>query len=557
MLALKNIVKPLKLVNTGKKVNYSKFVKTIQENKVEKVVILPNKSKIIFEDVQGNYGISDIQVNDRLLGMMENNAVDITFEYDSMLGYGQIVIQLTILILMIKLFFKNRGTEFKVERNMDVKFEDVAGIEGEKYELQELVNFIKNPEKYEKVGAVVPRGCLISGPPGIGKTLLAKAVAGEANVPYISTSGSEFVELFVGLGASRIRSLFKQARENAPCVIFIDEIDTLGKSRTTTMHGNNNEEREQTLNQLLTEMDGFANNHGIIILAATNREDILDKALLRPGRFDRKLNISLPTYEGRLKILKLHAKNKKIDDKLENLILLARKSIGCNGAELKNILNEASILAARNGRDGIIYDDLNEAFDKTTIGLPNNNKTISQRTKTITAYHEAGHALLGKLLEKHYDQLTKVSIVARGNTGGITQFTANEDYIDGGMYTKEYLFNKIVVGLGGRVAEQLIFGEDFTTTGATNDLKMVSTIARRMVDTYGFSESVLIVDDKTDTKSNEYLKKIDLEASTLILKAQKRARNLLHNNMDKLELLATKLLEKEILHNNEINELMK
>lgn len=553
---------------------YSEFVDNVKHDVIKNVLILPNKSKIRFEDTDGFYGESTLQVGENLLKTMEEHNVNIAFDYKSEDGFfNNTLISFLLPFILYFLFmrfmffggansltsnnpFGDSKKEFEVVKDIDIKFDDVAGIDEEKTELQEIVKFLQNPEIFENAGAVIPRGCLLSGPPGIGKTLMAKAVAGEANVPFIAVSASQFIELFVGIGASRIRNLFKIARENSPCIIFIDEIDAIGKSRLNNagFGGGGNDEREQTLNQLLTEMDGFAKNEGIVVLAATNREDVLDSALLRPGRFDRKISISPPSYEGRLKILEIHSKNKQIEDKDENLILLARKSIGCNGAELMNILNEASILAARNERIHITYDDLEEAFDKITIGL-SKKVTLSETTKKVVAYHEAGHALLGALLDNS-DDILKVTILPRGNTGGVTQFVPNEDLINGGMYTREYLFNKMIIGFGGRIAEYMVFGKQQVTTGAANDLKVIASIAKNMVEVYGFSDKYTwIKNDEQTGRSNEYLALADIDEVDLINDAERIAKSMLVEHKDKLDKLANRLLEKETITGYEVKEI--
>ena len=384
----------------------------------------------------------------------------------------------------------------------------------------------------------------MSGEPGTGKTLLAKAIAGEANVPFIATSASQFVELFVGLGASRIRSLFKQARDVKPCIIFIDEIDAIGKSRGGNIAvSGGNDEREQTLNQILLEMDGFKDNEGIIVLGSTNRPEILDKALMRPGRFDRKIAVELPDMEGRRRILGVHTKNKQLDCdvKLENI---ARVTTGASGAELANIMNEAAIMAARDGRKIIQQLDVDEAIDKTLLGLKRNVK-VSDETKKLVAYHEAGHALIGAILDGP-DTIKKITIIPRGKTGGVTMFFPPEDQ-DNNLVTKKYLRNRILIALGGTVAEEYIYGEDKITIGASGDIQQITRIATSMIKNYGFGKSKIIRDDND----------ISNEVEELVSESYKEAKSLIAAYNDKLELIANALVEHETLTNEEFKNVIK
>ncbi len=385
-------------------------------------------------------------------------------------------------------FGKSRA-RFQMEAKTGVMFDDVAGIEEAKEELQEVVTFLKKPERFTAVGARIPKGVLLIGPPGTGKTLLAKAIAGEAGVPFFSISGSEFVEMFVGVGASRVRDLFKKAKENAPCIVFIDEIDAVGRQRGTGI-GGGNDEREQTLNQLLTEMDGFEGNTGIIIIAATNRPDVLDSALLRPGRFDRQVQVDLPNYKGRLRILDVHARNKKLSSEV-SLETVARRTPGFSGAELANLLNEAAILTARRRKDEITALEIDDAIDRITIGLVL-TPLLDSKKKRLIAYHEVGHALMMTLL-KNSDPLNKVTIIPRsGGIGGFAQQAYNEDMIDSGLYTRAWMTDRITISLGGRAAEEEIFGESEVTSGASADIRAVADQAREMVTLYGMSDLGLI-----------------------------------------------------------------
>ena len=389
---------------------------------------------------------------------------------------------------------------------------------------------------------------MLSGPPGTGKTLLAKAIAGEADVPFIACSASQFIELFVGLGASRIRGLFKQARENSPCIIFIDEIDAIAKQRGGAVTaGGGNDEREQTLNQLLTEMDGFEDNSGIILIGATNRPDVIDPALLRPGRFDRKVEVGLPSSQGREDILKVHSSNKLLDSSV-SLATIAKVTVGCSGADLQNIMNEAAILAARDDRKCINQSDIDGAYEKITIGLAKKPFT-SKDAKKLVAYHEAGHALTGCLVG-NFDDIGKVTILPRGGTGGITQFVPDSDSIDLGMYTQEYLNNQLIVALGGRAAEEIVFGKDKITTGASSDLQRVTQIATQMVRSYGFSSiGPYRIDDNTSLST---LSKVDGEIQMIVNKSYNTARELIKDNKKLLDTIASELIKRETLDGSDI-----
>lgn len=377
--------------------------------------------------------------------------------------------------------FGKSKAKFMMEAQTGIMFDDVAGIEEAKEELQEVVTFLKQPEKFTAVGARIPKGVLLVGPPGTGKTLLAKAIAGEAGVPFFSISGSEFVEMFVGVGASRVRDLFKKAKENAPCLIFIDEIDAVGRQRGAGI-GGGNDEREQTLNQLLTEMDGFEGNTGIIIIAATNRPDVLDSALMRPGRFDRQVTVDTPDIKGRLSILEVHARNKKLADEI-SLDVIARRTPGFSGADLANLLNEAAILTARRRKEAITMAEIDDAVDRVIAGMEG-TPLVDSKSKRLIAYHEVGHAIVGTLLKDH-DPVQKVTLIPRGQAQGLTWFTPNEEQ---GLTTKSQLMARIAGALGGRAAEEEIFGHDEVTTGAGGDLQQVSGMARQMVTRFGMSD---------------------------------------------------------------------
>lgn len=455
--------------------------------------------------------------------------------------------------------FGKSKAKLMLDNKVKITFKDVAGIDEEKQELEEIVDFLKNGEKYIKLGAKIPKGVLLVGVPGTGKTLMAKAVAGEAGVPFFSISGSDFVEMFVGVGASRVRDLFEQAKKHQPCIIFIDEIDAVGRQRGAGL-GGGHDEREQTLNQLLVEMDGFDENTNIIVIAATNRPDILDNALLRPGRFDRQIVINRPDILGREQILMVHAKNKPLADVVD-LKILAKRTPGFTGADLQNLLNEAALLAARHNKTKIEMDDLEDAIDKVMAGPEKKSRIISDEEKENTAYHEVGHALLSKLL-KNCDPLHKVSIIPRGMALGITMTLPEKDHL---TMTKVQLLDRITMTLGGRVAEEMTYGPEFITTGASNDLEKVTALARKMVTVYGMSEKmgnmaygkseehVFMGRDFGHTRdfSEEIAADIDKEVKKIVDECYDNARKLLEENKDMLEYISKKLLEEETIDEKE------
>ncbi len=446
--------------------------------------------------------------------------------------------------------------------NNKVTFKDVAGLKEEKEEVKELIDFLKNPKKFQKLGARIPKGVLLFGPPGTGKTLLAKAVAGEANVPFYFISGSDFVELFVGVGASRVRDMFQQAKRNAPCLIFIDEIDAVGRQRGTGL-GGGHDEREQTLNQLLTEMDGFGANEGIIIIAATNRPDVLDPALLRPGRFDRQVTVNLPDVKGREEILAVHAKNKILSEGI-TLHNLAKRTPGFSGADLENLLNEAALLAVRRNKDKITMSEVDEATDRVLMGPAKTSHKYSENDRKLVAYHEAGHAVIGLKLDNAND-VQKVTIIPRGSAGGYNMMVPSEEKL---CSTKTDLLEQITGLLGGRTAEEIIFGE--ITTGAHNDFEKATKIARAMVTEYGMSDlgplqfeqqagSVFLGRDynKSQHFSNEVANEIDMEMRKIINDCHKAATEIIKKNKDLLKLIADALLEYETLTKEQIDYLVK
>jgi len=463
--------------------------------------------------------------------------------------------------------FGKTKARFAMEAETGVVFDDVAGVNEAKQDLQEVVTFLKKPEKFTSVGARIPKGVLLVGPPGTGKTLLAKAIAGEAGVPFFSLSGSEFVEMFVGVGASRVRDLFKRAKENSPCLIFIDEIDAVGRQRGAGI-GGGNDEREQTLNQLLTEMDGFEGNSGIIIIAATNRPDVLDSALMRPGRFDRQVTVDRPDYAGRLQILNVHAKDKTLSKDVD-LDKVARRTPGFTGADLANLLNEAAILAARKDLDKVSNDEVGDAIERVMAGPEKKDRVISDKKKELVAYHEAGHALVGALMPD-YDPVAKVSIIPRGQAGGLTFFTPSEERMESGLYSRSYLQNQMAVALGGRVAEEIVYGEEEVTTGASNDLQQVANVARQMITKFGMSDKIgpvalgqsqggmFLGRDMNSTRdfSEDTAATIDVEVSELVDVAYKRATKVLSDNRTVLDEMAQMLIERETIDTEDIQDLL-
>ena len=458
--------------------------------------------------------------------------------------------------------FGKSKARFQMEAKTDIMFDDVAGIDEAKEELQEVVTFLKQPERFTAVGARIPKGVLLVGPPGTGKTLLAKAIAGEAGVPFFSISGSEFVEMFVGVGASRVRDLFKKAKENAPCLIIIDEIDAVGRQRGAGI-GGGNDEREQTLNQLLTEMDGFEGNTGIIIIAATNRPDVLDSALMRPGRFDRQVIVDAPDFKGRIEILEVHARNKKLapDGSIETI---ARRTPGFSGADLANLLNEAAILTARRRKEAVTLLEIDDAVDRVVAGMEG-TPLVDSKSKRLIAYHEVGHAIVGTLVKDH-DPVQKVTLIPRGQAQGLTWFTPNEEQ---GLTTKAQLMARIAGALGGRAAEEEVFGYDEVTTGAGGDLQQVSEMARQMVTRFGMSELGPLSLESSSGEvflggglmnrseySEEVAMKIDSEMRILAEEGHKLARQIVRDNREVVDRLVELLIERETIDGEEFRQIV-
>ncbi len=458
--------------------------------------------------------------------------------------------------------FGKSKAKFQMEAKTGIMFDDVAGIDEAKEELQEVVTFLKQPERFTAVGAKIPKGVLLVGPPGTGKTLLAKAIAGEAGVPFFSISGSEFVEMFVGVGASRVRDLFKKAKENAPCLIFIDEIDAVGRQRGAGI-GGGNDEREQTLNQLLTEMDGFEGNTGIIIIAATNRADVLDSALMRPGRFDRQVMVDNPDIKGRLEILEVHSRNKKIAPEV-SLDAIARRTPGFSGADLANLLNEAAILTARRRKEAVTMAEIDDAVDRVVAGMEGTPLTDG-KSKRLIAYHEIGHAIVGTLVKDH-DPVQKVTLIPRGQAQGLTWFTPNEDQ---GLISRSQLMARIAGAMGGRAAEEEIFGSDEVTTGAGGDLQQVSEMARQMVTIYGMSDlgpialggqggEVFLGAGLTSRAeySEEVASRIDAQVRQIAEHGHQLARKIVRENREVIDRLVDLLIEKETINGEELKQIV-
>ena len=564
---------------------YSRLIDEVENSKVETVKISADRTKAQVIDREGTPILVNLPNDPQLIDILSNNGVDISVlpQGDEGWLFKALSSLLFPILLLVGLFFLLRRAQsgpgsqamnfgkskarVQMEPKTQVTFGDVAGIEQAKLELTEVVDFLKNADRFTAIGAKIPKGVLLVGPPGTGKTLLAKAVAGEAGVPFFSISGSEFVEMFVGVGASRVRDLFEQAKANAPCIVFIDEIDAVGRQRGAGL-GGGNDEREQTLNQLLTEMDGFEGNTGIILIAATNRPDVLDSALMRPGRFDRQVVVDRPDYAGRQEILNVHARGKTLAKDVD-LNKIARRTPGFTGADLANLLNEAAILAARRSLTEISMDEVNDAIDRVMAGPEKKNRVMSEKRKELVAYHEAGHALVGALMPD-YDPVQKISIIPRGRAGGLTWFTPSEDRMESGLYSRSYLQNQMAVALGGRLAEEIIYGEEEVTTGASNDLQQVTKVARQMVTRFGMSDrlgpvalgrsngNVFMGRDIASDRdfSNETAAAIDEEVRNYVDQAYSRAKKVLIENRHILNRLAEMLIEKETVEADELQDVL-
>lgn len=562
----------------------SQVVREANEGKYEKITASGSELKVVKkgEEQASLRAFTGTPANPQQLAEAGLNRERVTVEFEPQSNAGSTAVSLLSIILPVLLigilflflmrsaqgqgnqalsFGKSRARLYGNEKNK-VTFADIAGSAEVKQDLEEVVEFLKFPKKFSSVGAKIPKGVLLVGPPGTGKTMLSRAVAGEANVPFFSISGSEFVEMFVGVGASRVRDLFAKAKKNAPCIIFIDEIDAVGRKRGSGM-GGGHDEREQTLNQILVEMDGFEQGQNVIVLAATNRADVLDPALLRPGRFDRRVNIGLPDRKDREAILKVHFEKKPLS-KVVDLDALAAKSAGSSGADLSNIANESAIIAARNGHTEISQGDVTEAFERVAIGPERKSKVMTEADKVTTAYHEAGHALVGHVLPDS-DPVHKVTIIPRGGTGGVTWFIPPEDRI----YVSLIQYKDMLArGLGGRIAEEIILGRDRVTTGASNDLQKAAELARDMILNQGMGEKLrdqvfhveegLMMERMIHEReySDDTAKLIDQEVEALITEAANRARAVIKANRDKLELLKDRLIEKETVDADEVYEVL-
>lgn len=551
------IVKKQNKVAPKVKIDYTTFVKKVKTHKIKSVEVNPNTNILKYIENEGTHGDVNVILNSNLIEKMADN--DVKLYIDPLNNENMINLMMPLSFILLTLYILNTINRNGMQKKMDivstkytdVTFDDIAGIDEVSNEVYELVQFLKDPKSFETAGAKIPKGCLLYGNPGTGKTLIAKAIAGEANVPFISCSASQFVELFVGIGASRIRTLFENAKKNSPCILFIDEIDSIGKKRGTSLNNSSNDEREQTLNQLLTEMDGFNEYPGVIIIGATNRLELLDDALLRPGRFDRKVYVPLPNMEGRTKILEVHSKNKTLETNVK-LEELSNQTIGFTGADLCNLMNESAINAAKRTSTSISQQDIENALEKILIGLPKNT-TYTNLEKERIAYHEAGHALVCYLL-KDFDSVSKISIVPRGSSGGVTILSPNKNMK--GMYTKEYLIGKIMVVLGGYIAEEIIYGSNKVSTSGVSDLKQVTEYCYTMVRDYGFSSMSKM--SYNEENFSEFTKlKIDDEVQHIVDETYNKTLKLLKDNIDKLNIIKTELIKNETLRCDQLNKILK
>ena len=543
---------------------FSDFVKSIKKNKVQEVIVKPDTNLVYYTNEDGIYVTNYVGSNPFWETLMESDA-DVRLDLSRSANFSDVTsIGFTFIffIALFRMFFGGAGgsppnpfnmgeKEMEIESQITTRFDDVQGIDNAKDELQEIVGFLRDPTQYIVSGAKIPKGALLMGKPGTGKTLLARAIAGESSVPFIQCSGSAFVEMFVGVGAKRVRDIFETARKNQPCIVFIDEIDAIGKTRSANGFAAN-DEREQTINQLLTEMDGFDNDSQIVVIAATNRVDILDEALLRPGRFDRKIQVSLPDVHGREKILKVHSKNKNLAPEVD-LMNVARQTTGFSGADLENLMNECAIYSVREETNLITPSIVEDVYQRVVVGAKGGRPMSDERKKRV-AYHEGGHAIIGVLMPE-YDEVRKVSIIPRGDAGGVTFFQPTSDEL--GMYTKEYLLSQIKVSLAGYAAEELIYGKDNVTTGATSDFSQVYAIAREMVMNYGMSEAVgkINVQDGYLSQQTSYI--VDLEVHRISDECYVEVIDLLSKHREELEELKDILVRDEIIDGKVVYDMIK
>ena len=580
MLLLNAFVFPLFTGHRVTEVEYSTFLNMVDEGKVKEVMLDGNYIVFLAENESGKMGTYQTGVfpDDGLRERLENAGVAFSSYIESegspiinfLVSWILPLMMFSLIGRLLFAFLQKKGgnamsfgssnAKIYAEKETGVTFKDVQGEDEAKEALEEIVSYLHNNDKYAQIGAKLPKGALLVGPPGTGKTLLAKAVAGEAKVPFFSISGSEFVEMFVGMGASKVRDLFKQASEKAPCIVFIDEIDTIGKKRDGNGMGGN-DEREQTLNQLLTEMDGFDSNKGVVILAATNRPEILDPALLRPGRFDRRIPVNLPDLQGRIAILKVHSKDVKMEGDI-NFNAIAKATSGASGAELANIINEAALRAVRQGRDAVTQEDLEESVETVIAGYKRKNAVLSEEEKRIVAFHEIGHALVAAK-QTNSAPVTKITIIPR--TSGSLGYTMQVEEADKNLLSKEDLLTQIATLTGGREAEKLVFGK--ITTGASNDIERATKMARSMITQYGMSDQFGMV--ALETVNNQYLggdtslicspatsEAIDKEVMAIIKAAEEKAYNILKENQEKLNELSAFLLEKETITGEEFMKIL-
>ena len=580
MLLLNAFVFPLFTGHRVTEVGYSTFLNMVDEGKVKEVMLDGNYIVFLAENESGKMGTYQTGVfpDDGLRERLENAGVAFSSYIESegspiinfLVSWILPLMMFSLIGRLLFAFLQKKGgnamsfgssnAKIYAEKETGVTFKDVQGEDEAKEALEEIVSYLHNNDKYAQIGAKLPKGALLVGPPGTGKTLLAKAVAGEAKVPFFSISGSEFVEMFVGMGASKVRDLFKQASEKAPCIVFIDEIDTIGKKRDGNGMGGN-DEREQTLNQLLTEMDGFDSNKGVVILAATNRPEILDPALLRPGRFDRRIPVNLPDLQGRIEILKVHSKDVKMEGDI-NFNAIAKANSGASGAELANIINEAALRAVRQGRDAVTQEDLEESVETVIAGYKRKNAVLSEEEKRIVAFHEIGHALVAAK-QTNSAPVTKITIIPR--TSGSLGYTMQVEEADKNLLSKEDLLTQIATLTGGREAEKLVFGK--ITTGASNDIERATKMARSMITQYGMSDQFGMV--ALETVNNQYLggdtslicspatsEAIDKEVMAIIKAAEEKAYNILKENQEKLNELSAFLLEKETITGEEFMKIL-